>query len=248
MEILSAELNSWGAEVSVWGVALNFCCFCCFLVRQTLTYKPVSTNALAIRPLLHFAGTPSRYTFWFVLISVCVLRMKASLQCLKEQIGCTTMAFWLESSALSDETPHLHQSAFEPPTRECESLSGSSDGPYLLMEIDSGSSGSPPPPSPHSTPVLSAWPHHFSPWLNVLVLSSEAAGWVVTCLLTPSTPLLSSSFCQRKHLPPCRLLFWQLGEERWKVLILCRKLFCIQIVSLLSLPYRQWFCCVVAKG
>lgn len=86
--------------------------------------------------------------------------------------------------ALSDETPHLHQSALEPPTGDCVSVCGSSDGPYLLMEIDSGSSGGP-PCSPHRSPVLSAWPHHFSPWLNVLVLSSEAVGWVVTCLLTP---------------------------------------------------------------
>lgn len=140
--------------------------------------------------------------------------------------------FWLQSLTLSGETPHLQPSS--PPLESvCVSVSGSSDGPCLLMEIDSGSSGSPPPPSPHRTPVLSAWPHHFSPWLNVLVLSSEAVGWVVTCLSAPHPP---SSFCERKHLPPCRLLFWQLGEERWKVLILCGMLFCIQIVSLLSLP------------
>lgn len=115
-----------------------------------------------------------------------------------------------KSLTLSDETPHIciSQSALEPPTRECVSVSGSSDGPYLLMETDLGSGGSPRSPSLHRTPVLSAWPHHFSPWLNVLVLSSEAVGWVVTCLLTPPPPypLLSSSFCQRKHLPPCRLL------------------------------------------
>lgn len=84
---------------------------------------------------------------------------------------------------LSDETPHLHQPLGPPP--ESVSVFGSSDGLYLLMEIDSGSSGSPTPPFPLRTPVLSAWPHHFSPWLNVLVLSSEAVGWVVTCLLTP---------------------------------------------------------------
>lgn len=130
---------------------------------------------------------------------------------------------------------------------------GSSDGLYLIMEMDSNISCRH-PPFLHQT-----WPHHFSLLLNVLVLPSEATGWIVSCLLTPlPTPPSPqhthtlrpppSSFCQRKQLPPCRLLFWQLREERWKVLNHCRKLFCIQMVSMLNLPYRQWFCCVVAKG
>lgn len=69
------------------------------------------------------------------------------------------------------------------------SESGSSDGLYLLMEIDSGSSGSPPPPFVHQT-----WPHHFFSWLNVLVFSSGAFGWVVSCLLTTPAPTTSSFF------------------------------------------------------
>lgn len=63
---------------------------------------------------------------------------------------------------------------------------GSSDGLYLIMEMDSNISCRHPPPPPflHQT-----WPHHFSLLLNVLVLPSEATGWIVSCLLTPLPPL-----------------------------------------------------------
>lgn len=155
--------------------------------------------------------------------------------------------FWLVSLTLSNETPDLHQSALELLTRESVCLW------ILWWSVLNNGDGfkhqrQTPPLFLHQT-----WPHHFSPLLNVLVLPSEATGWIVSCLLNPPrphppTPSSPSSFCQRKQLPPCRLLFWQLREERWKVLNHCRKLFCIQMVSMLNLPYRQWFCCAVAKG
>lgn len=55
----------------------------------------------------------------------------------------------------------ITQPSRPPPQHTLESLSvcvcGSSDGPYLLMEIDSGSSGSPPPsPAPCSCTLGSA--------------------------------------------------------------------------------------------
>lgn len=70
---------------------------------------------------------------------------------------------------------------------------GSSDGLYLIMEMDSNISCSPPPPT---------WPHHFSLLLNVLVLPSEATGWIVSCLLTPLPPLPNT----HTHTPSSPLL------------------------------------------
>lgn len=89
-------------------------------------------------------------------------------------------------------TPSASVSPWAPPSQ-----SRSSDGLYLLMEIDAGGSGSSPPPPPF---VHQTCPHlFFFPGLMCWFSPPGASGWAVSCLLT--TPAPTSSLFPEKTDP-----------------------------------------------